>query len=228
MPVRYFLDLPVYRITEDRYYNDRAAFVDRILFPHDASYSEQRRVDEKKNPGSLAGIRDHFEKAYGGCWRYNEIIGYIRLHFLGSQIRGEYYGINRRRIVRTRTRQLEYMTWKLAPEVDIPLDATDSDIFAMTPSLLPWDLISTGENSIDLRCRRQSQQRCRSDRHEPLERRAVSNGSFMLSGWIPACRTLETLAALDSVRGTFACETYPAKGSALSEITAHTRQMHTH
>src|SRR5580658_7557432 len=80
-------------------------------------------------------------------------------------------------------------------------------VISMTPSLLPWDLISTGENSIDLRCRRQSQQRCRSDRHEPLERRAVSNGSFMLSGWIPACRTLETLAALDSVRGTFACET---------------------
>jgi hypothetical protein len=130
MTVRYFLDLPVYRITEDRYYSDRAAFVDRILFPPDASYSEQRRADEKKNPGSLAGIRDDFERAYGGCWRYNEIIGYIRLHFLGSQVRGEYYGVNRRRIVRTRTRQLEYRTWKLAPEVDVPRDATDSDIFA--------------------------------------------------------------------------------------------------
>lgn len=129
MPVRYFLDLPVYRITEDRYYSDRAAFVDRILFPPDVPYSEQRRADEKKNPSSLVGVRDHFEKAYGGCWRYNEVIGYIRLHFLGSQVRGEYYGVNRRRIVRTRTRQLEYMTWKLAPEVDIPRDATDGIIF---------------------------------------------------------------------------------------------------
>ncbi len=85
---------------------------------------------EQKNPSSLAGIRGHFEKAYGGGWRYNEIIGYIGLHFLGSQVRAEYYGVNRRRIVRTRTRQLEYRTWKLAPEVEIPRDATDSDIFA--------------------------------------------------------------------------------------------------
>lgn len=130
MPVRYFLDLPVYRITEDRYYSDRAACVDRILFPPGASYSEQRRAAEKKNPDSLADIKDHFEKAYGGCWRYNEIIGYIRLHFLGSQVRGEYYGVNGRRIVRTRTRRLEYRTWKLAPEVDISHDATDTDIFA--------------------------------------------------------------------------------------------------
>jgi hypothetical protein len=129
MPVRYFFDLPVYRITEDRYYSDRAAHVERILFPPDASYSERRRADEKKNPGSLVDIRDHFEKSYGGCWRYNEIIGYIRLHFLGSQVRGEYYGVNRRRVVRTRTRQLEYRTWKLAPEMDIPRDASDSDIF---------------------------------------------------------------------------------------------------
>jgi len=130
MSVRYFFDLPVYRIPEDQYYSARAEFVDRILFPPGASYREQRRADEQKNPGSLDGVRDHFEKAYGGCWRYNEIIGYIRMHFLGSQVRGEYYGVNRRRIVRTRTKQLEYRTWKLAPEVDNPRDATDSDIFA--------------------------------------------------------------------------------------------------
>jgi len=128
--IRYFLDLPIYRLGDGRYYQERDAHVDRTLFPPGSPYSEQRRADEKKKPSSLAGIRDHFEKSYGGCWRYNEIVGYIRLHFLGSQVRGEYYGVNRRRIVRTRTKQLEYRTWKLAPEVDIPRDATDSDIFS--------------------------------------------------------------------------------------------------
>lgn len=58
-------------------------------------------------------------KTYGGCWEFNEIIGYIRLHFLGSQVRGEYFSVNKKRIVRTRTKQFEFMTWKLAPEVEI-------------------------------------------------------------------------------------------------------------
>lgn len=131
MSERYFLDLPVYRLTEERYYRDRAAFVDVMIFPPDTLDSERRRADEKKNVGSLAGIRDRLEKTYGGCWRYNEIVGYIRLHFLGSQVRGEYYGVNRRRVVRTRTRQLERKTWNLAAELDIPRGATNSDIFTV-------------------------------------------------------------------------------------------------
>ncbi len=130
MSVRYFLDLPVYRLAEDQYYQDRKAHLDQTLFPPGSPYSEQRRADEKENPGSLAGIRGYFEKSYGGRWRYNEIVGYIRLHFLGSQVRGEYYRVNRRRIVRTRTKQLECRTWKLAPEVEVPPDATYAEIFA--------------------------------------------------------------------------------------------------
>jgi hypothetical protein len=36
---------------------------------------------------------DHLEMRYGGPWNFNEIIGFIRLHFLGSQIRGEYFAV---------------------------------------------------------------------------------------------------------------------------------------
>ena len=39
---------------------------------------------------------------FGGAWKYNEIIGYIRLHFLGNQIRGEYWGVKAMCQVRTR------------------------------------------------------------------------------------------------------------------------------
>ncbi len=55
----------------------------------------------------------------------------MRLHFLGSQIRGEYFGVAKKRIVRTRTKVLESRTWKLAPEIAIPGASTSSDIFRL-------------------------------------------------------------------------------------------------
>jgi hypothetical protein len=60
---------------------------------------------------------------------YNEIVGYIRLHFLGSQVRGEYIGVRKKRIVRTRTKIVEFHTWKPAPEVEISRPTANEGIF---------------------------------------------------------------------------------------------------
>ena len=60
--------------------------------------------------------------------RYNEVIGYIRLHFFGSQIRGDYFGVIADRIVRTRRKTFKYRTHKLAPEINIPPGAANSEI----------------------------------------------------------------------------------------------------
>ena len=70
-------------------------------------------------------------KSYGGAWLYNEIIGYIRLHFLETQVRGEYYAIRRQRIVKTRRKTLEFRTWKLAPEREIPNSASTEIIYSI-------------------------------------------------------------------------------------------------
>jgi hypothetical protein len=77
-----------------------------------------------------ASFRDHLQKVYGGCWRYNEIVGYIRLHFLGSQVRGEYFGVACKRMVRTRRRVLQYKGWKLAPEVEVQFPVSNKKILA--------------------------------------------------------------------------------------------------
>lgn len=74
-------------------------------------------------------IREHAKVNFGGPWQYNEIVGYIRLHFVGSQIRGEYFAPNTSRIVKTRKRVFWLQTHKLAPEVSIPLTATSGQIF---------------------------------------------------------------------------------------------------
>jgi hypothetical protein len=52
----------------------------------------------------------------------------VRLHFLGSQVRGEYFSVKRDRVVQTHTKVLVYRTHKLAPEHRVPHDATIEQI----------------------------------------------------------------------------------------------------
>ncbi|SFU41167.1 hypothetical protein SAMN04488527_10291 [Aliiroseovarius crassostreae] len=51
-----------------------------------------------------------------GPWQFNEIIGYIRLHFLGTQIRGEYFSAEKKRNPVSRKKVFTFRTHKLAPE----------------------------------------------------------------------------------------------------------------
>lgn len=129
MATRYFYDIPVYRLPEERYYRERDAYIDGVLFPNDSPFSQSLREKEAADPNYNIAMRDHLQRSYGGCWIFNEIIGYIRLHFLGSQVRGEYFAVRKKRIVRTRTKTLEYHTWKLAPEVEIPHPFTSQGVY---------------------------------------------------------------------------------------------------
>jgi hypothetical protein len=81
-------------------------------------------------------FQEHLVLLYGGAWEYNEIIGYIQLHFLGSQIRGEYWQIKEKKIRGTRRKIFEYRTWKLAPEINIPSGASNSEIYALVRKYL--------------------------------------------------------------------------------------------
>jgi hypothetical protein len=129
MSICYFYDVTVYRLDEKTYYSKRAIFIDEALFPKHSSDSDALRKRDNDNPRENMGFRDHLGRIYGGCWRFNETIGFIRLHFLGSQIRGDYFSVVRKRIVRTRTKTFEYRTWKLAPEIDLPAHGSNEDIF---------------------------------------------------------------------------------------------------
>ncbi|WP_248321228.1 MULTISPECIES: hypothetical protein [unclassified Caballeronia] len=126
----YLLDLPVYRVDEQRYYRDRAEFIDRVLSSPGAEHSDRWPLRGKSHADHLANATFHLERSFGGCWLFNEIIGYIRLHFLGSQVRGEYYCVGHRRIRKTRKKQFEFQTWKLAVERNIDEKSTNEQTFA--------------------------------------------------------------------------------------------------
>jgi hypothetical protein len=128
-PYRYIFDVPVYRLPEDLYYRQRNAFVakwKKEAFPDSAL----RQIHDGNRDHAIA-TRDHLIGLYGGCWRYNEVVGHIRLHFFGSQLRGEYFGVKAQRIVRSRRKLFEWKTDKLAPDVDVPNDATNAEIASL-------------------------------------------------------------------------------------------------
>jgi hypothetical protein len=122
-PCLYFLDVPVYRLEREKYYSERTEFVDKTMYP-----DEDARKHYESHYDSKVRFQDHLETSFGGCWEYNEIIGYIRLHFLGSQIRGEYFAVNAKRIIRTRKKIFTYRTHKLAPEESISFLTSSAEI----------------------------------------------------------------------------------------------------
>jgi hypothetical protein len=122
----YFFDVPVYRLPEEQYYQDRTKFIENFM-----SGDAGLRQFYETHRNEATRVNDHLATRFGGCWRFNEIVGHVRLHFLGSQIRGEYYGVRVRRFVRTRRKILEWQTHKLASEISVPPEATNAEIGAL-------------------------------------------------------------------------------------------------
>lgn len=115
--MRYFFDLPVYRLPEERYYTERNRHV-------------EREVSEVPISSNQNAYRAHCIERYGGPWQFNEIVGYVRLYFDGSQVLGEYWRTRRKRLVRTRKKVFWCVGHKVAPEVDIPINPSSADVEA--------------------------------------------------------------------------------------------------
>lgn len=126
--LRYFFDLPVYRVSQTQYEAELLAHIENVVFPVGTPHGDlHRRCASEDRPAYDRQLSD-CRQSFGGCWQFNEIIGYVRLHFRGIQILGEYFAPERKRIVRTRTRTLTFRTWKLAPEVEIESPITNASI----------------------------------------------------------------------------------------------------
>lgn len=107
-----FYDVPIYRLSNEEYQKAISAFVDPRV--------------ESQGPG----VKQMWWEQFGGAWQFNEIIGFLRLHFLGSQVRAEWWSVKAKRITKTRQKQFEYKSHKLAPETSIPSGATNKEIWA--------------------------------------------------------------------------------------------------
>lgn len=123
------LTLPVYRISSELYYKQREEFAERHMYHGSEETIRVAKEFHRKSPKYKKIYVEHLNNKYGGTWEFNEVIGHIKLHFLGNQIRGEYWKVNAKRIVKTRSKTFEYVTHKLAAEISIPPNVSDQEIF---------------------------------------------------------------------------------------------------
>lgn len=81
-------------------------------------------------------MEQHFLEIYGGHWRFNEIIGFIRLYFFFTQIRGEYWRVTAKKIMRTRKKLFTYSSHNVTIEEEIPAISTNAEIYALIQKYL--------------------------------------------------------------------------------------------
>ncbi len=130
----HFLKIPIYRLSQDLYYDERDKFIEKEI--SDSRSSQYVAEFYRQNPNEEERDRERLRNKYGGAWNYNEIIGFIELHFVGTQIRGEYWLTKGKRIVRTRKKVFEWKGHKLADEMEIPSNASNEKIFSIVQEYL--------------------------------------------------------------------------------------------
>jgi len=105
MSEKYFFDIPIYRCTIERHAQEMENEKQRFLnlgLPYDDDIPESY----------VSGVEKRFEGSIWYPWRYNEIIGWIRLYAFGFQIGGEYWFIRAKRIRRDLRRKRIYFSGK--------------------------------------------------------------------------------------------------------------------
>lgn len=141
---KYFMVIPVYRLQEERYYLEMDRdFNKSIPSTWDDSFRQN-------HPDLVRQLQHNHRKTYGGDWEFNEIIGYIKLYFMGTQVRGEYWSTDSKRKIRTRKKQFEYKTHKLHAETEIR-KKTNAGVLAAVHEYLDGCKKEVKSGYIDLR-----------------------------------------------------------------------------
>ena len=128
-----FFEIPVYRLTQSAYHEQREAHVNRLfnklVYTGNPIIDESARKFYDENPSSEYRLKQRIRGNYGGEWRFNEVIGYIRLRFIGHRIRAEYWTVSAKRITRTRKKVFNANGRSIIEDVLVPIESDDNKIF---------------------------------------------------------------------------------------------------
>jgi len=100
MSETFIFDIPTYRTTKASYSEDQELYIDECLYDHSELSRSEMEAFYKDNPHSEIRNRDYYWRQYGGPWRFNQIIGYIRLYLTGYQVQGQLWYVYAKRLVR--------------------------------------------------------------------------------------------------------------------------------
>jgi len=126
----FIFDVPIYRIEEASYYADRKSYVDAHLYEHPEQSRSEREAFYREYPDKKIRDSDYHQRQYGGPWRFNDVIGYIRLYLDGYQVRGQLWYVNVKRVLRKpRHKRLFCKNTRFGIPCDISPQSSNREIF---------------------------------------------------------------------------------------------------
>ena len=107
MPEVYFFDIPIYRLDPTRFAEEtereRARYVSGAISEMSNAAAELVRPQVERD----------YDKRKSHDWRFNDVIGWVRLYVLGTQIRGELHWLRAKRIGRHVSDRIYFESGKL-------------------------------------------------------------------------------------------------------------------
>ncbi len=120
---QHFFEIPIYRTSQERFNQECGSNLKRHL--------EKLQLSAfacEPTPEILLPAQQRFWETYGGPWQYNQVIGWIRLYVLGSQIRGDLWKMTGKRLQRKSRNQINRVG-KIF-EIDFTPDESSEEIHA--------------------------------------------------------------------------------------------------
>jgi hypothetical protein len=90
-PERYFFEIPIYRCPIDKHTRE----MERDKY----NWARELRESENPVPECIASAQRHWENTQWYPWRYNEVVGWLRLYVMDRQVRGELWYVRAKRLV---------------------------------------------------------------------------------------------------------------------------------
>lgn len=144
---RYFFDIAVYRVAEGLFQSQYEAAWARKKAGIDANYGGAAPQER------LTYFEDYFWRAFGMPWRYNQVIGWIRLYVLGNQIRGELWRHQAKRYQRIIARRRYECEGKAFELYVYPEDSNKAIAERLREELLSFqNELGNGRFVLDLQC----------------------------------------------------------------------------
>ena len=134
-----FFELPVYRVPKEKYYKDMEKHIEKKFLKLD----DFSRKHYENNPKSLAAWKSSRCEEYGNIWEYNDIIGYIKLYFRGTQVRADHWSVKAKRIVKSKKKDFICIEEAICGAITVSFEKESVDIFRKVQELV-------GEIKIDL------------------------------------------------------------------------------
>lgn len=123
MKENWFFEIPIYRYTPEKFSQE----CEKKMQRHKEWLYETSAIPQANAP-KVYRLAEERIRAEHGHWQYNQIVGWLRLLAMRSQLQGEYYFVDAKRI--TKNVGSKQMVWQgKAFEVHIDPEQSSADIF---------------------------------------------------------------------------------------------------